>query len=503
VNKKTALLALAITSGISNSYAAEALSPLYTLSAEQTAQAICSKQVTSQEVVKYWLQRIDARPQLNAFIAVDHRRALAEAKKVDARLSSGRECRPLDGVPIAIKDNIQVVGFANTAGTPALRHFMPKANAPIIDKLEAAGAIILGKTNMHELAFGVTGYNLGYHTKDVIGIRNAFDQSRISGGSSSGSAVALGARMVPIALGTDTGGSTREPCALNGCLGFRPTVGRYSGQGITPISPTRDTAGPMANTVGDVVLLDSILSGKNPLPAKPANGIRLGLPDFFWADLDSDVGKAASQALEKLQAAGVQVVPVQMPKLKELAAAVATPVAIVEAMKALSAYLKEQNTGVSFDQLASQVASPDVKAIFNDMVVPVLVPGADGKMVAGQPIYDQAIKESLPRLEELYKRTFAENKIDALLFPAVPEVAIKTGPEAGTPENFLRIIRNSDPSSNVKMPGLSIPIGLGEKSKLPVGMEIDSLPGQDDELLAISRTLESIWGPGPIPSIAH
>lgn len=503
MSKMIPLLTFAIASGAAVMAKAETLPPLYTLSAQQTAQAICTKKISSEEVVKYWSKRIQDRPQLNAFITVDAERALSEAQKTDARLAAGGQCRPLEGVPIAIKDNIQVVGFPNTAGTPALRNFRPTQNAIIVDQLLKAGAIIIGKTNMHELAFGVTGYNTGYHIPEVIGIRNAFDQSRISGGSSSGNAVALGARMIPATVGSDTGGSTREPCALNGCVGFRPTVGRYSGYGITPISPTRDTAGPMANTVGDIILLDSIMSGKTPLPAKAASKIRLGVPDFFWADLDEDVRIKADEAIKALKASGVEIVPVKMPELQNLTAAVATPVAIVEAKKSITSYLKQQKTGVTFDQMVSQISSPDVQGIFNHMVMPVQVPGKDGKMIPGEPAYQEAIKHGLPKLAKLYQTTFKKYKLDALVFPTVPEVAIKTGLEAGTPENFMRIIRNTDPSSNVSMPGISIPVGLGAKTGLPVGMEIDGLPGQDANILSIAQTLENIWGPSPIPEIAH
>lgn len=503
MSKMIPLLTFAITSTVSNISRAETLPPLYTLSAEQTAQAICNKKISSEEVVKYWGKRIEDRPQLNAFITINKQYAVNEAKKIDARLANGGSCRPLEGVPVAIKDNIQVVGFPNTAGTPALRNFKPTHNAPIINQLLKAGAIVIGKTNMHELAFGATGYNTAYHISGVIGVRNAFDQSRIAGGSSSGNAAALGARMVPIAVGTDTGGSTREPCALNGCVGFRPTVGRYSGHGITPISTTRDTAGPMANTVSDVILLDSIMSGKSPLPAKPASKIRLGLPDFFWANLDDDVRIKANDAIEALKASGVEVVPVKMPEIQSLVATAATPVAIVEAKKALKNYLKEQKTGITLDQMVTQISSPDVQGIFHNMVMPVKIPGKDGKMTSAEPVYKKAIKEGLPKLAKLYKTTFEENKIDGLLFPTVPEVAIKTGPEVGTPEHFLRIIRNTDPSSNVSMPGISIPVGLGPKAQLPIGMEIDGLPGKDAEILSIAKTLESIWGPSPIPEIAH
>lgn len=153
--------------------------------------------------------------------------------------------------------------------------------------------------------------------------------------------------------------------------------------------------------------------------------------------------------------------------------------------------------------MVTQISSPDVQSIFYDMVMPVKIPGKDGKMTSAEPVYKKAIKDGLPKLAKLYKTTFEENKIDGLLFPTVPEVAIKTGPEVGTPEHFLRIIRNTDPSSNVSMPGISIPVGLGPKTQLPVGMEIDGLPGKDAEILSIAKTLESIWGPSPIPEIAH
>ncbi|WAH55346.1 indoleacetamide hydrolase [Pseudomonas silvicola] len=497
-------LAISLFAASAGAAASELPQDFHLMSAEQTAQAICERKFTSESVVGYWLARIHAHPQLNAFISLNAQSALRQARAADERIAKGEKCLPLGGVPIAIKDNIQVVGFANTAGTPGLAHFYPKANAPIIDRLQAAGAIVVGKTNMHELAFGATGYNTAFHIPGVVGVRNAFDQSRIAGGSSSGSATALGARLIPIAMGTDTGGSSREPCALNGCVGFRPTVGRYSGVGITPISTSRDTAGPMANAVGDIVLLDSILSGRSAsalAPLAPAK-IRLGIPDFFWADLDTEVSAQANAALDKLRGSGVQIVPVKMPGLGALASAVATPVAIMEARKALTDYLLSQSTGITFKTLAHKVSSPDVQSIFSAMVVPGKVPGPDGKMIPGADAYHYALKTGVPKLAELYRKTFADNKLDALLFPTVPEVAIAAGPDAGTPEKFGRIIRNTDPSSNVKMPGLSMPVGVGT-SGLPVGMEIDGLPGTDDQLLAIGRTLESIWGPGPLPAIAH
>lgn len=500
MNTRLCLLALGLLASGATP-AVEAPLDLLSLSAEHTARAICEGQVSSATVVAFWLARIEARPELNAFISLAPQAALAQARAADARLAAGQGCLPLGGVPIAIKDNIQVKGFANSAGTPALAGFFPAHNAPLIDRLQAAGAIVLGKTNMHELSFGASGYNRAFHGA-TVGVRNAFDPSRIAGGSSSGSAAALGARLIPIAMGTDTGGSSREPCALNGCVGFRPTVGRYSGQGVTPISPRRDTPGPMANSLGDIVLLDAVLSGA-PLAAAtpvPASRIRLGVADFHWADLDPEVATQARAALEKLRLAGVQLVPVALPGLAELQAKVALPVVVMETRQALTAYLQEQATGVSFEALVEGIASPDVQAIFTRMIVPGRVPGPDGQLQPGAQAYQEAITRHLPALRELYRRAFADHQLDALVFPTVPEVAIKADEQASSAQHFARIIRNTDPGSQVDMPGLSLPVGLGADSGLPVAMEIDGLPGSDARLLAIGRTLESIWGPRPLPA---
>jgi mandelamide amidase len=495
----TSIVPASETAGAASSAQAQSAVDLDHLTATQAASDICAGIYTSAALVTAVLTRAKTRSELNAFITLDEAGAMAAARVYDTARARGEPCKPLGGVPIAIKDNIEVAGLPATAGTPALKGYIPAEDAPVVAKLRAAGAIIIGKTNMHELAFGISGYNTAFKTGAEFGVRNAYDTSKIAGGSSSGNAAAIAARIVPAAIGTDTGGSVRIPCALNGCASLRPTVGRYPQAGIAPISHTRDTAGAMAGSIVDVVLLDHIICGEPPIEAADLKGVRLGVVAATMANLDRDTAAAIAAAHETLKAAGVTVVDVDMPELMELNGQIGFPVALYEAYDDMVAYL-QRGAKISIEELAREIASPDVKGTYEGLVIPRKLPGPDDTVVDAKPAYEAAIKTARPALQQLYRETFANNRLDAIVFPTVPKAAVASNPEASDLANFVMYIQHTDPGSNAGIPGVQIPIALGATSGLPVGMELDGPAGSDQRLLSIGLALEKLFGRIPPPA---
>lgn len=497
IHPVVAVAGLLAAAGQAQAAGADPSAPLAELAA-----AVCARQVRSEDLVSEALSRARAAAPYNAFIHIDEAGALAAAKAADAAAAraGGKGCKPLLGVPMVVKDNIHVAGMPATGGTPALKGRVPKADAPVVARLRAAGAIVIGKTQMHELAFGISGWNPAYNTGPEPGVRNAYDRSRSSGGSSSGTGVALGLRVVGAGLGTDTGGSVRVPCAFNGCASLRPTVKRYPQDGIIPISHTRDTAGPMALAMADVALLDRVITGGPAVVAAPLKGVRLGLVKALLANMDADTQAAFDAALAKLKEAGVTLVEVDMPRLQELNGAIGFPVALYEAHDDGVAYLARHHPGLTITQLAEAAASPDVKGTYQGLVIPRKLPAPDNQLVDAKPAYDAAMKTARPALQKLYADTFKSQRLDGIVFPTVPHVAMAADAASSSVPVFMGVIQNTDPGSNAGVPGVQVPIALGASTKLPVGLEIDGPAGSDRRLLAIGIAVQSLLGRLPPPA---
>lgn len=467
---------------------------LVRLSAAEAAHLIRCGSISSTALTSALLTRIEEYGYLNAFITVDYEGALAAAADADRRGHHNHR-GPLHGVPVVIKDSIHVAGLPNTAGTPGLEDFVPHSNAPVVQALLDAGAIILGKTNMHELAFGITSNNTKFGA-----VATPYDPTRFAGGSSGGTASAVAARLAPAGLGEDTGGSVRIPSALNGIAGLRPTVMRYPQAGITPISSTRDTAGPMARAVEDLILLDSIITqDQSAVVRANLRKVRLGVPTDFSIDVDNETAAQARNALKKLERAGVTLVEVDLTEIRALNDQIGFPIALFEANRELKAYLARYDTGETLNSLAAQIASPDVKGIFYGAIVD----GAPGAVPAS--VYEEALNVLRPQLRQRYAELFQQNAIDAIIFPTTP---LPAAPIVGSDEfvdlngtlvpTFPTYIRNTDPGSNAGIPGITIPFAL-TTAGLPVGLGLDGPEGSDRRLLSLGLALEEIFDRLPEP----
>ena len=466
---------------------------LHDLGVVEAAAAISRGEITAEALATTLLRRAEALRALNAFVTLDADRVLSAARAADKKRSSGARLGPLHGVPIAIKDNIDTADMPTAAGTPALRAHRPMANAPVVQALIDAGAIVFGKVGMHELAFGVTCNNAAFGP-----IRNPFDPQRVPGGSSGGSGAAVGARLAPAAIGTDTGGSVRIPAAYCGVAGFRPSVRRWSQAGVVPISSTRDAVGPLARSVADLAAIDTAVTGEDAAPAvKPLEPIRIGVPRaFFWDDLEAETAEVCEAALDRLKRAGATLVEADIPEIGALDEAVGFPVALYEVRGELDRYLERAGLPLRFADLVSKVASRDVKNILGSLL--------SAETAIPEAAYLAAMHKHRPRLIAVYQEYFAHHNVDAVAFPTSPlpppligedETVVLNGRAAPT---FATIVRNAGPGSNAGIPGISLPVGLTAVG-LPVGLEFDGPAGSDRALLAAALSIEGALPAAPKP----
>jgi aspartyl-tRNA(Asn)/glutamyl-tRNA(Gln) amidotransferase subunit A len=432
-----------------------------TLSLSEASQRIHSGALSPVDLVEECLYRIGRFSlKLNTFMTTLGQSARREARYAAEALRRGEDWGPLHGIPVGIKDLIDVEGIITTAGSPFLNDNVAGADAAVVRRLRAAGAIVIGKTTLHEWALGATSINPHYGP-----VRSPWNTALSPGGSSGGSAAAVAAGMCLAALGTDTGGSVRFPAALCGLTGLRPAVGQISLEGIIPLSWTLDTVGPMAHTARDVALmLDAMEIGRSAryadLLSEPVRGLRLGLPndDFIWRDTALDVVAAVRGAVEKLGALEMQVVEIGLPDLPR-----ALEAARVISRGDSAAYHRERL------QSAPERFGADVR---DKLELGMTLSAADYAQALQT---GQAWRAALGRL--------FEERIDVLLTPTTPITAIEI--EAGEPAPYP--LSFTYPMSLSYMPSLSVPCGF-TRDGLPVGMQL--VAPQAETLLRIGHAYQ-------------
>ncbi|WP_043148302.1 amidase family protein [Serratia marcescens] len=398
--------------------------------------------------------------------------------------------KPLYGIPVIVKDNIHVKGFYNTAGTASLNDFSPSEDAKIVEAIKSLGGIVIGKSNMHELSLGATSHNFLFGH-----VKNSRDPSLIAGGSSGGSAVAVALGYSPLAIGTDTAGSVRIPAALNGIVGFRPSINRYSTHGITPVSPSRDVPGLLARTVKDIKFIDSLLCG---LPTKiepkkrPVRRIGL-LKDLFFTGADNNILSVMEERVEILKYNGFEFIELESLEIQSLNDIVSTVIGFYEFWPALENYLKTYVPEIDMETLVKNISSSYLK----ELVVNFMSPKSDYRI--DDATYMNTIKIERRDLIKKFDSLFADNNLDAIAFPTTVAFATKinANEDSALLNNELvssnyAYLKNTLPASNAGLPAITIPTGR-VNDKLHVGFELNGLPGRDRELLSLAEEVERIF----------
>ncbi len=426
------------------------------------------RKATAMEELSRCLEAIDRwNPVVNAMVTVDREGALRAAQRCDEAAGAGRSLGLLHGFPVIVKDNIDTAGLRTTYGSLFFKDHVPATDAHVVGRLRAAGAVIVGKATMHEFAFGVRSDN------PVVGqCRNPWDRSRIPGGSSGGSGVAIATGMAPLALGTDTGGSVRIPAALNGITGLRPTFGRVSNAGTMPVSVTHDTVGPMAQSAEEVALLFSVMAGydrSDPLSANQplenflprlhdgVRGLRVGRPrNHYFHQVGHGVASAVEHGIETLSKLGAKIVDVDIPGAEEVHAW-ATKMIYCDACD------------LHAERLAGNVDLWST-ATLDRLRMGLEFTGVD---------YARAM-----RRREMWCSMLADlwQEVDMLVSPTCATVAPPVVDDRNLYETTRSVSRNTYAGAFGRIPGISLPCGFSAEG-LPIGMQLEAAPWSEAMLL--------------------
>jgi aspartyl-tRNA(Asn)/glutamyl-tRNA(Gln) amidotransferase subunit A len=440
----------------------------------ETSQLLRQGSVSPVELTADCLARIEKlNPKLNAFITVTAESAMAAARQAEAELRRGEWRGPLHGIPLALKDLIDTAGILTTAASLLFKNRIPAEDAEVVRRLKAAGAVLLGKQNLHEFAYGGSSMISAYGE-----VRNAWNLEHIAGGSSGGSATAVAAGLGFGAIGTDTAGSIREPSALCGVVGLKPTYGRVSARGVIPLSIALDHVGPIGRTVADVAVIFAAIAGHDPgdeasvdAPVadyaagfgKKLQTFQVGLPKkFFFEDLDAEVASATDHAISGLAALGAEI--------------------------------REVELFVPTDRTLQAAESYAVHAEFIARSPELYQPETLRRLRAGQDVAQEKLLESRDQLQKLRRDIVSIfTEVDVLVTPTTPVPAptiseLKQSPDRLRPQELL-LLRNTRPVNVWGLPAISVPCGFTE-SGLPIGLQIIGPPWGESAVLRIAHAYE-------------
>jgi aspartyl-tRNA(Asn)/glutamyl-tRNA(Gln) amidotransferase subunit A len=482
------------------------MSELTEQTAAETAARIAAGEITAVEVTEAHLARIDAVDEkVHAFLHVDRDGALAQARAVDAQRAAGEPLGPLGGVPLALKDIFTTEGVPTTVGSKILEGWIPPYDATVTRRLKAAGVVILGKTNMDEFAMGSSTENSAYGPTG-----NPWDLTRIPGGSGGGSAAAVAAGEAALAIGTDTGGSIRQPAAVTGTVGVKPTYGAVSRYGMVAFSSSLDQGGPCARTVLDAALLHEVIAGHDPMDSTsidapvPAvveaarngsvQGLRIGVvKEFRGEGYQAGVMQRFDEAVELLRELGAEVVELSCPSFTKALAAyyLIAPSECSSNLARFDAMRYGLRVGDDGGRSAEEVTSLTREAGFGDEVKRRVMLGTYALSSGYYDAYYGSAQKVRTLITRDFERAFGE--VDVLVSPTTPTTAFPIGERADDPMAMYLADLCTIPSNLAGNAAMSLPCGLAPEDGLPVGLQIIAPAMADDRLYRVGAAVEAAY----------
>jgi len=468
-----------------------------TIDAARTA--VQERKTTAQALAEAHYARIRQEDgQIGAFLTLSKERALEQADRIDRMVAEGKTLPALGGVPVGIKDVMSTRGVRTTAGSKILDNYIPPYDGTAVARMEAAGAVVLGKMNCDEFAMGSSNENSAYHP-----VHNPRDLSRVPGGSSGGSAAAVAADMAVVALGSDTGGSIRQPASFCGVVGLMPTYGRVSRYGLIAFASSLDHIGPLAKTVKDAAIVLRTIAGRDPMDStsadvavpdyvgeldKPVRGMKLGVAQQYFSEgLDDEVRQAVEAAIDKLKALGCDIVPVSLPHTP-YAIPTYYLIATAEASSNLARYdgVRYSRRARGVNTLSEMYRRSRDESLGAEVKRRIML----GTYALSAGYYD-AYYLKAQKVRTLLTRDFDEafRKVDAIVTPTSPTAAFRLGEKSNDPLAMYLADIYTVTADLAGIPGISVPCGES-KEKLPIGLQILGKHFAESTILRVAHAYE-------------